>query len=230
MSIHYTNISEHDDDAKFVASTGIVSGPSDLYRTSVKRCLDVVLTLLAAPVILPFVITLALCIFLRDGKNPFYSQKRIGLNGQVFTMWKLRSMVANADALLEKHLSENPDARAEWDSKQKLRNDPRITPFGAVLRKASLDELPQLWNVLKGDMSLVGPRPMMPEQRALYAGQSYYGMRPGVTGPWQISDRNDTTFSRRVQFDDAYDDQLSFQTDTKIILATVRVVFKGTGC
>lgn len=228
MSIHYTTISEQED-SKFVASTYRPAEKAGFYRTTVKRGIDLLLTLMAAPLVVPTVFLLALFIYMRDGRNPFYSQSRVGKNGQTFTMWKLRSMVADADALLERHLAEDPQARAEWNSKQKLRNDPRITPLGAALRKTSLDELPQLWNVIKGDMSLVGPRPMMPKQRVLYKGQSYYRMRPGVTGLWQISDRNDAAFSRRVQFDDAYDSLLSFWTDIRIIAATIRVVLKGTG-
>jgi exopolysaccharide production protein ExoY len=117
-------------------------------------------------------------------------------------MWKLRSMVADADDHLARYLRENPEAREEWARHQKLRNDPRITPYGRFLRKLSLDELPQLWNVLKGDMALIGPRPMMPHQRALYHGLAYYAMRPGVSGFWQVSDRNDAEFVSRVYFDD----------------------------
>ncbi|GFE52503.1 sugar transferase [Roseobacter cerasinus] len=230
MSIHYTTIAEHDDDTDFIQARYRRSDARDAYRGGIKRCIDVGLTLMASPLVVSIVFVLALCIFLRDGRNPFYSQSRVGLGGRIFTMWKLRSMVTNADALLEQYLNENPEARAEWTSKQKLRNDPRITTLGAVLRKASLDELPQLWNVLKGDMSLVGPRPMMPKQQALYTGTAYFRMRPGVTGLWQISDRNDTAFARRVQFDNVYERMLSFRTDAKIILATIRVVLKGTGC
>jgi lipopolysaccharide/colanic/teichoic acid biosynthesis glycosyltransferase len=227
MTIHYSNIYESKDDSSLVVSTSRHGTP--IYRTAFKRVLDIFLTILAVPSALPLILILALCIFLRDGKNPFYCQKRVGLGGKIFTMWKLRSMVANADTLLEEHLASNAQARAEWDSKQKLIKDPRITAFGSILRKTSIDELPQLWNVLKGDMSLVGPRPMMPEQRALYPGQAYYQLRPGITGLWQISDRNDTTFSGRAAFDDVYETALSFSTDLRILLATVRVVIRGTG-
>ena len=121
-----------------------------------------------------------------DGGSPIYFQKRIGLNGKKFRMWKLRSMVPNADRALAAYLEENPEARAEWDHSQKLRHDPRITRVGLFIRKSSLDELPQLWNVIKGDMSLVGPRPMMMSQRRMYPGTAYYALRPGITGFWQI--------------------------------------------
>ena len=126
-------------------------------------------------------------------------------------MWKLRSMVPNAEAVLEAHLASNPDARAEWDLNQKLNDDPRITRFGRALRRSSFDELPQLWNVLQGEMSLVGPRPMMCSQKSLYPGQEYYLMRPGVTGFWQVSARNQTSFRERAEFDRAYYAAISFE-------------------
>ncbi len=145
-------------------------------------------------------------------------------------MWKLRSMVADADSLLEAHLAANPAARAEWDRSQKLRSDPRITVLGRIIRKTSLDELPQLWNVLRADMSLVGPRPMLPEQRILYPGTAYYALRPGITGFWQISVRNESSFAQRAKFDAAYLRQMSLKTDILVMLRTVRVVLCGTGC
>jgi lipopolysaccharide/colanic/teichoic acid biosynthesis glycosyltransferase len=144
-------------------------------------------------------------------------------------MWKLRTMVDNADERLEAYLEANPEARSEWDSSQKLKDDPRITRVGRMLRRTSLDELPQVLNVLTGDMSLVGPRPMMPSQRTLYPGSAYYRLRPGITGSWQVTDRNDSTFADRARFDTAYERELSLATDVKILLATVRVVLRGTG-
>jgi len=193
-----------------------------------KPLLDSLVVLLAAPFVVPVVALLALLVA-RDGSSAFYSQKRVGKDGRLYTMWKLRSMVADADAKLEAHLAANPEARAEWDADQKLKNDPRITRFGALLRKTSMDELPQLWNVLKGDMSLVGPRPMMPSQMAMYPGQSYYNLRPGITGSWQVSARNASTFADRAKFDNAYDADVSLLEDIRILKATVRVVVKGTG-
>ena len=132
-------------------------------------------------------------------------------------------MVIDADQRLAAHLAADPALRAEWDETQKLKNDPRITAVGRLLRKTSLDELPQLWNVLKGDMSLVGPRPMMPEQRALYPGRAYYSMRPGLTGPWQVSDRNETSFAGRAEFDAAYARRMSLRTDLVILLPDDRL-------
>jgi lipopolysaccharide/colanic/teichoic acid biosynthesis glycosyltransferase len=203
--------------------------PKDgFYRSRAKRVLDVTLVLLSAPVVAPLIGFLALCVALGGGK-PFYSQQRLGRNGKIYRIWKLRTMVPDADAVLEEHLAGDPALRAEWNSKQKLLDDPRITKVGSVLRKCSLDELPQLWNVLRGEMSLVGPRPMMVNQRDMYPGTAYYKLRPGITGMWQISDRNDTTFAARAKYDAAYHSSLSLKTDVKILLGTVRVVLNGTG-
>ena len=154
---------------------------SSVYRGVAKRALDIMLVLLATlpalMIALPFVLLVAL-----DGRSPFYRQRRVGRNGAVFNMWKLRSMVPNADQMLEGYLAANPAARSEWDLTQKLRHDPRITKVGHLIRKTSIDELPQLWNVLKGDMSIVGPRPMMVDQQKIYPGTAYYALRPGITG------------------------------------------------
>ena len=129
------------------------------------------------------------------------------------------------DATLDQTLA----ARAEWDASQKLRDDPRITRVGRILRRTSLDELPQLWNVLRGDMSLVGPRPMMPSQRSLYPGRAYFALRPGLTGLWQVSKRNEASFAERASFDDDYYRRLSFALDARVLVATVRVVLRATG-
>lgn len=199
-----------------------------MYRRAFKRGLDVAFVVLALPIIVPTIVALAAMIAAK-GHSPFYRQDRVGRGGHVFTLWKLRTMVPDADARLQKHLAEDEAARREWDAFQKLKSDPRITPIGHLLRKTSLDELPQLWNVLKGDMSLVGPRPMMPEQRTLYPGSAYYLLRPGVTGLWQVSDRNTSTFARRAEFDADYERTLSFTTDVKVLVATVGVVLRCTG-
>lgn len=202
---------------------------SGLYRQFGKRCLDVLLVIMAAPIVLPTVIILAAFVA-SDGCNPFFLQKRVGRNGRIFTMWKLRTMVPDADKKLQTHLDQCEKAREEWEVKQKLTDDPRITAFGRVIRKTSMDELPQLWNVLKGDMSLIGPRPMMPEQAALYPGRAYFYLRPGVSGFWQISDRNNSSFAARADYDETYNRRLSFLTDAWVILKTLSVVMRGTGC
>ncbi|KNG93354.1 sugar transferase [Pseudaestuariivita atlantica] len=199
-----------------------------LYQSYIKRGIDIAIVLVAAVPVL-FVLTILSAAIAMDGVNPFYRQKRLGKDGRVFSMWKLRSMVRNADALLEDYLCQNPDARREWDISQKLKFDPRITPIGRIIRKTSLDELPQLWNVLIGDMSLVGPRPMMVDQRTLYPGDAYYRMRPGITGLWQISDRNETSFAERAIYDTAYWRAQSLRTDIVVMIRTVGVVLRGTG-
>jgi exopolysaccharide production protein ExoY len=199
-----------------------------LYRDMFKRWLDVGLVVLALPAALSLIAVFALLIAL-DGHNPFYRQRRVGRDGRIFALWKLRTMVPNAERLLDLHLQTNAERRREWEAHQKLRHDPRITPIGRLLRRCSLDELPQLWNVLKGDMSLVGPRPMMPCQQVLYPGNAYYNLRPGITGFWQISRRHDTAFAERAEFDTAYERAVSPGTDLRVLLSTVGVVLRGTG-
>ncbi|MEP5760242.1 MAG: sugar transferase [Litoreibacter sp.] len=230
MTIHYREISQKSDGvvepSHFVAAPGNDSG---FYRSFFKRALDFSATFIAAPFVALIVSLLALGVFAQDRRNPFYSQERVGKQGRIFTMWKLRSMNVNADAIFNQYLDENPEARKEWNEKQKLSFDPRITRFGAILRKTSLDELPQLLNVLTGDMSLVGPRPMMPEQRVLYTGTAYYNLRPGITGPWQVSERSTGTFAGRARFDEAYDRDLSLSQDLGLLGKTVGVVLRGTG-
>jgi exopolysaccharide production protein ExoY len=198
------------------------------YKRYAKRVLDVVAVLLAAPLALVLIAVLAVWVR-RDGGPAFYSQDRIGQDGRVFRFWKLRSMVVDAEARLAAHLAADPGARSEWAKHQKLSNDPRVTPFGQLLRKTSLDELPQLWNVLRGDMSLVGPRPMMPEQRGLYPGEAYFALRPGLTGFWQIRGRNNVSFADRALYDTLYAERLSLLTDVMVLLVTVFVVLRGTG-
>lgn len=211
-----------------VAAPSADAVPRGLYRNGAKRLFDVLAVLAALPVVLPVVLLLALLVA-RDGGQPLYSQPRVGRGGRLYRIWKLRTMVVDADARLEAHLAADPAARAEWTATQKLKCDPRITRFGRLLRKSSLDELPQLWNVLTGDMSLVGPRPMMPSQQALYTGEAYYRLRPGITGPWQVSERNASTFADRAWFDAGYDRDLSLVTDLRLLAATVRVVLRATG-
>ena len=199
-----------------------------LYGHVFKRSFDILLVVLSLPAVIPLIGLLALLVAL-DGHNPFYRQKRVGRDGRPFDLWKLRSMVPDAEAQLERHLDAHPDQRHEWDTHQKLRRDPRVTRIGQFLRCASLDELPQLWNVLKGDMSLVGPRPMMPCQQVLYPGNAYYNLRPGITGFWQISKRNAATFAERAEYDTAYERAVSLGTDLRVLLSTVRVVLGRTG-
>ncbi|MDQ2089663.1 sugar transferase [Marimonas arenosa] len=199
-----------------------------IYRAFGKRAFDIFFVLITAPAGLMLVALTALLTAL-DGHSPFYWQKRVGRGGRVFRMLKIRTMVPDAEARLLSFLDENSEARREWDLKQKLHDDPRVTQLGHILRRTSLDELPQLWNVLKGDMSIVGPRPMMEDQKQLYPGQDYYALRPGITGLWQISDRSYGSFAARASFDTVYNRILSFGTDLRILAATVGVVLRCTG-
>lgn len=217
-----------------VSTPSTQSGPSvgprrpSVYRRLFKRPLDVLLVLLGMPIVAPVVLILALIVW-SDGGRPFYSQMRVGKNGRQYRMWKLRSMVLDADQRLAAYLAANEDARQEWETTQKLRNDPRVTRVGRFIRRSSLDELPQLWNVLKGEMSLIGPRPMMPCQEGMYECEAYYRVRPGITGFWQTAGRNDTSFADRAWYDERYERDLSFVNDTAILIRTVGVVLKATG-
>lgn len=199
-----------------------------LYRGGVKRVIDLVLVIATFPFWLPIILITAVLVA-RDGHNPFYTQDRIGRNGRVFRMFKLRSMVHDADAVFEAYLQAHPEARAEWDATQKLKHDPRITRLGRLIRKTSIDELPQLFNVVLGHMSLVGPRPMMVCQKPLYPGSRYYDMRPGLTGFWQVSNRNHCRFVDRARYDNAYHASMSLRTDVALIWRTMGVVLRGTG-
>jgi exopolysaccharide production protein ExoY len=199
-----------------------------LYPGFGKRVFDLIFV---AAIALPVLLVLGILALLvaTDGHSPFYVQKRLGRHGKVFRMYKLRSMVPNADAVLKSYLDSNAEARAEWDRNQKLRNDPHITRVGRLIRKTSLDELPQFFNVFKGDMSVVGPRPMMCDQQDLYPGTEYYEMRPGITGAWQTSVRNESSFEQRAEYDRDYFYSLSLVTDLRIVLRTFGVVFRATG-
>ncbi|MFW2541571.1 sugar transferase [Primorskyibacter sp. 2E107] len=231
MSLYAYN----DPESLAAGKPGLVSGyeatagkPSGFYRAIGKRLFDIAAVLIAAPVVLLILLPMLLLVAC-DGSNPLYTQMRVGRNGRSYRMWKLRSMVPQADQKLQAHLDSDSRARAEWDHHQKLKNDPRITRVGRILRKSSLDELPQLWNVLRGDMSLVGPRPMLEDQRAFYPARDYYDLRPGITGLWQVSARNESGFADRARFDTEYNRRFSLKQDLKILVATVGVVVKATG-
>lgn len=167
----------------------------------------------------------------RDGGPAFYGQIRVGQNGHMFKCWKFRSMVVNADKILQDLLKNDPEARAEWDRDFKLKNDPRITRIGHFIRKTSIDELPQLFNVLKGEMSLVGPRPVTKAEKRFYGEdfEKYKSVRPGMTGLWQVSGRNDVTYKRRVLLDVWYVDHWSILADIRIMFQTIRVVLYRSG-
>ncbi|MCE8009679.1 sugar transferase [Aestuariivita sp.] len=199
------------------------------YRGWGKRVLDVAIVVFSLPVTLFVVAVCAIALWI-EGGQPFYTQDRLGRNGKRFKILKLRTMVRDADTLLETCLAADPQLRQEWNITQKLKQDPRVTRLGAVLRATSLDELPQLWNVLTGEMSLVGPRPMMPDQLSIYGDpRAYFALRPGVTGAWQVSARNERGFETRAPIDADYHTYVSLREDLLILLRTIGVVLRRTG-
>lgn len=214
------------------AATSLRSdGRSRYYARVFKRPLDICLAFLLLPVCAPLLLITYVLVRL-DGGPGFFRQPRIGRNGRVFYCWKLRTMVMDAERVLIELCERDPAVAAEWHANQKLAKDPRITRFGKFLRASSLDELPQIWNVLIGDMSVVGPRPFLVSQETMYrngGGTAYFHMRPGITGPWQVSGRGETTFVERVRFDHDYWSTISLRRDLSLILKTARVVLTRTG-
>lgn len=201
-----------------------------LYSAVGKRAFDILFAISAILTLGPFIILLA-AIISADGHNPFFAHRRVGRDGKEFGCLKLRSMVPNAEQRLEQILASDPAARAEWDRTCKITNDPRVTPLGRLLRRTSLDELPQFWNVLRGDMSIVGPRPVTQPELSRYCHHlaSYLAMRPGLTGPWQVDGRNDISYQARVELDARYHRAVSLKEDVRIIFATAFAVIKLTG-
>lgn len=196
-----------------------------------KRTLDLALVLSSSVVILPLIAIIAALIKLTSPGPVFFGQRRYGRGGQPFIAWKFRSMVANASELLDQHLTSDPSLRQEWNCSQKLRRDPRITSFGRLLRHTSLDELPQLWNILIGEMSLVGPRPIVASEITRYGEDFalFKKVTPGLTGMWQVSGRNLLTYQQRVNFDLYYVRNWSIWLDLHILARTVRTVLRGDG-
>lgn len=196
----------------------------------IKRTTDILLSLFGLVILSPLFLIL-FWIIKRDGGNAIYGHKRIGQNGKPFYCLKFRTMVLNSQEVLDELLLNDDEAKQEWQKDFKLKNDPRITPIGHKLRRMSLDELPQLWNVLKGEMSLVGPRPVVREELARYHEEvDYYLMaKPGMTGLWQISGRNDIDYDKRVYFDSWYVKNWSLWNDIAILFKTIRKVFAQEG-
>lgn len=197
----------------------------------IKRLMDVAISGSVLVLGLPMFAMIAVWLKISSPGPLFFGHERIGRHGRRFKVWKFRSMCVNADAVLEKALAENPALSAEWEATQKLQNDPRVSSAGQFLRKTSLDELPQLWNVLKGEMSLVGPRPIVTNEVEKYEEKykSYTRVTPGVTGFWQISGRNLTTYERRVELDDYYVRNWSVWFDLYILFRTVKTVLMREG-
>jgi undecaprenyl-phosphate galactose phosphotransferase len=196
------------------------------YNRFVKRVFDLVCTLVGVICLLPVLAGIAFWIYTDSPGPVIFKHRRIGRNGKEFSCYKFRTMCVDADVKLKKLLETDPQARAEWETEFKLKNDPRITKSGAFLRKTSLDELPQLFNVLKGDMSLVGPRPIIREEISRYGKyiEDFYMVRPGITGMWQTSGRNDVTYDERVQMDTWYVRNWNVWFDIVLIWRTIKVV------
>ena len=196
-----------------------------------KRLLDILGATVGLMLLSPFFLLIAILIYVDSPGRIFYRQMRVGKGGRHFKLLKFRTMHLNADAVLQSYLQKDPALKLEWDQYQKLHKDPRITRVGSVLRRFSIDELTQLWNVLIGEMSLVGPRPMMVNQVDAYGEpyEHYIRVRPGITGLWQVSGRNKTTFARRAQFDVNYVMSWSVWLDLYLLIRTVWVVLTRDG-
>jgi exopolysaccharide production protein ExoY len=197
----------------------------------VKRAMDIVLSGAAIVLLAPVLIGLAFLVQCSSPGPVLYGHSRVGFGGKTFRCWKFRSMVTNGDAVLANHLRKNATAQSEWSETQKLRHDPRVTALGRVLRKLSLDELPQLFNIFLGDMSIVGPRPIVMDEVRRYGPSlgHYLRTRPGLTGLWQISGRSDVGYRQRVLLDRVYVKKWNLLTDIGIILRTVPAVLRSRG-
>jgi lipopolysaccharide/colanic/teichoic acid biosynthesis glycosyltransferase len=205
--------------------------PTPPFGGALKRTFDIVVTAALIVVLAPLLFLLALAVKVQDGGPVFFVQQRVGYRGGRFQCLKFRSMIVQAEARMEDVLRDDPEAAREWREKQKLTRDPRVTSVGIVLRATSADEFPQLINVLRGDMSIVGPRPMLPEQTDDYgpAYSRYCAARPGITGLWQVSGRSETTFRRRAELDEIYLQGWSLLTDLSLLVRTIGVVVRKRG-
>ena len=200
------------------------------YQRNGKRCFDVALGLALLPIIVPVLLWILFLSRIIGGVTLF-GHTRVGRYGQQFTCWKVQTMFENSNSILAQHLANNPCAAEEWRRTQKLTSDPRVTPLGRFLRRTSLDELPQIWNVLRGDMSFVGPRPVTQAEMHRYGNSihAYQSVRPGITGQWQIYGRMDGCYQKRVQMDEKYCRTISIFSDLNLIVLTGMLLFKITG-
>ena len=226
------------DNQHFASSTEVrrarapeVAAESSWYRNGGKRAFDVTASALGLVVLAPVLAVIAAMIFLYDRGKPIFVHRRLGQGGESFGCIKLRSMAMNAEDRLKSLLDSSPEMRQEWNESQKLTNDPRVTRIGNFLRKTSLDELPQLFNVLKGEMSLVGPRPIVQDELPRYGSDAaaYLRVRPGLTGLWQTTGRNDVSYDERVGMDVAYERNISFTEDLRIMVMTIVTMLRRTG-
>jgi len=200
-------------------------------RQFLKRSIDLVLTLALGVAFAPLLAFIAIAILIDSPGPVLYTHRRIGRGGREFLAWKFRSMVPNADGILRGYLQRNPDAAEEWARSQKLKNDPRVTRIGRFLRRSSLDELPQLWNVIRGEMSLVGPRPIVREEIRHYGSdfETYTWVPGGLTGLWQVSGRSETSYQQRVDYDCFYVHNWSVWLDLCILFRTIGTVLSRAG-
>ena len=197
----------------------------------IKRLFDIICSLIGCIVLLPIALIVKISYLLSgDTKTIFYKQKRIGKNGKYIYIYKFRSMVVNADEVL-KELLKDPKYKKEWDENQKFENDPRITKMGKILRKTSLDEVPQFINVLKGDLSLIGPRPLIEGELDAHNGnhEIYEAVKPGITGWWAANGRSDTTYEKRLELEYYYVKHCSILLDIKCVFRTIKAVVFKTG-
>jgi len=203
----------------------------DPRRLALKRVIDLVLAVFGGLILLPFLVGIAVWIRLESPGPVFFAQRRLGMGGRHFSLLKFRTMRLDAEQALKDCLGQDPELRQEWEQTHKLRRDPRVTGAGRWLRRASLDELPQLWNVIKGDMSLVGPRPILEEEIAMYGEvyAAYVRVRPGITGLWQVSGRNDTSYAHRMDLVSYYICNWSIWMDIWILARTPFAVLRGSG-
>lgn len=204
-----------------------------IIEKGIKRLVDIIAGLAGTMLLIPITICMYIAkkILKEDDGPIFYDQLRIGKGGKHFKLYKYRSMVIGADKILEEYLAENEEARIEFEQNQKLKNDPRITKLGSFIRKTSLDEFPQFINILKGDMSLVGPRPIVDREVELFGDKmkTVHSVRPGLTGYWAANGRSDTTYEQRVEMEAYYAENFSLLLDIKIILKTIKSVIKKEG-
>ncbi|MEK1893583.1 MAG: sugar transferase [Rhizobium sp.] len=196
-----------------------------------KYAIDASLAAVGLLVLSPMILMIIAILLVLQGRPIFIAHRRIGKNGVMFPCLKFRTMVRDADEVLARHLAANPHLEEEWNTTRKLRNDPRITPFGALLRKSSIDEIPQLLNVVQGRMSLVGPRPIVASEAELYGVHfaDYIRVRPGLTGLWQVSGRSDTSYRERVQLDVRYVREKTIAGDLSIMMKTIPAVLRSRG-
>jgi exopolysaccharide production protein ExoY len=197
-----------------------------------KRAFDIIFSFSVLILLSPLYLVIAFLIRITSKGTVIYYQNRIGRGGVLFRCYKFRTMYQNADLILQEILSKDPAKRKEWQEMHKLKKDPRVTPIGAFLRKSSLDELPQFWNVLKGDLSVVGPRPVVEEEITRHFGnkaEKIFSIRPGITGLWQISGRSDTSYITRIALDESYVENRNFFRDLKIIALTIPHILSKKG-